>query len=309
MNRPAMPEPHDAVAPATDTAKYPAGWVIQHSDDPQVVSEQEHEDYTDHVVPLTARQPRGKVLGGWWSIASAMAFLYYGALAASLIGTRQALIGLAIVIVTYSVLGAVASNAAILRGLNAMLLTREIFGVRGAALTPLICGLGALYYAVFESSVLAAALQAYFRVFDIRLWYAIVIVGMLPLMLGGMQTWLNKLNNWTLPIYFCGVTAAVIAAGVRFGWSADWFTGTPAIAESGPLPGWLTTFVLFMGIWLLIPDTAEFARFGRPQDKGFHARVTFGWAFYLLAFGFNGLAGILIVALAAPHTTIAESAI
>src|SRR5262249_35465225 len=85
--------------------------------------------------------------------------------------------------------------------------------------------------------------------------------------------------------------------------------GTPAIAESGPLPGWLTTFVLFMGIWLLIPDTAEFARFGRPQDKGFHARVTFGWAFYLLAFGFNGLAGILIVALAAPHTTIAESAI
>jgi purine-cytosine permease-like protein len=304
-----MPKQHDVVTPTASTPKHPAGWVIQDSDDPRVVSEQEHEDYTDHVVPLTARQSRGTVLGGWWSIASAMAFLYYGALAASLVGTQQALIGLAIVIVTYSLLGAFASNAAIVRGVNAMLLTREIFGVRGAALTPLICGLGALYYAVFESSVMAAALQAYFRVFDIRVWYAIVIAGMLPLMLGGMQTWLNRLNNWTLPIYFCGVTAAVIAAGVRFGWSGDWFTTTPDIAESSTIPGWLTTFVLFMGIWLLIPDTAEFARFGRPQDKQFHANVTFGWAFYLLAFGFNGLAGIVIVALAAPNTTIAESAI
>ncbi len=40
-------------------------------------------------------------------------------------------------------------------------------------------------------------------------------------MLGGMQTWLNKLNNWTLPVYFIGVTAAVIVAGMRFGWSGD----------------------------------------------------------------------------------------
>lgn len=306
-----MPEPDDGAAPVGDTGHESTTvvWTIQDTDDPRVISDQEHEDYTDHVVPLTARQSRGAVLGGWWSIASAMAFLYYGALAASLAGTQQALIGLGLVIVTYSLLGAFVSNASIPRGLNSMLLTREIFGVRGAALTPLICGLGALYYAVFESSVMAAALQAYFRVFDIRVWYALVIIGMLPLMLGGMQTWLNKLNNATLPIYVCGVAAAVIVAGVRFRWSGDWFTTTPDVAESGSVPGWLTTFVLFMGIWLLVPDTPEFARFGRPQDKRFHAHVTFGWAFYLLAFGFNGLAGILIVALAAPNTTIAESAI
>ena len=287
----------------------PAGWQIQHIDDPRVVSRQAHEDYTDHVVPLTARQPRINVLGSWWSIASAMAFLYYGALAASLAGTQQALIGLTLVIVVYSALGAFASNASIRRGLNSMLLTREMFGVRGAALTPLICGLGGLYYAVFESSVMAAALQAYFQVFDIRVWYAIVIIAMLPLMLGGMQTWLNKLNTWSLPIYIVGVAAAVAAAGFRFGWSGDWFTSTPDIVGSGSVPGWLTTFVLFMGNWLLFADTPEFARFGRPEDRRFHANFTFGWLFYLVAYAFNGLAGIAIVALAAPNATVAESAV
>lgn len=63
-----------------------------------------------------------------------------------------------------------------------------------------------------------------------------------------------------------------------------------------------------MGNWLLFPDTPEFARFGRPSDTRFHANITFGWAFYLVAYGFNGLAGILIVALAAPGSTVAESA-
>lgn len=293
----------------TGTATALPGWMVRDTDDPRVLARQAHEDYTDHVVPPTARQPRLKVLGSWWSIASAMAFLYYGALAAGLVGTRQALIGLAVVIVVAALLGGFASNAAIRRGLNSMLLTREIFGVRGAAVTPLICGLGALYYAVFESSVMASALQAYFQVFDIRVWYAIVIIGMLPLMLGGMQTWLNKLNTWSLPIYLIGVAAAVVAAGLRFGWSGDWFTTTPDLAAHSSVPGWLSTFVLFMGIWVLVPDTPEFARFGRPQDRRFHANVTFGWAFYLVAYGFNGLAGILIVALAAPNATIAESAV
>jgi purine-cytosine permease-like protein len=284
-------------------------WILSGTDDPRVTAEQEHEDYTDHVVPVTARQPRRAVLSSWWSIASAMAFLYFGVLAANLAGTQQALVGLALVIVVSALLGGAASNASIRRGLNSMLLTREVFGVRGAVLTPLICGLGGLYYAVFESSVMAAALHSYFQVFDIRFWYAIVIIGMTPLMLGGMQTWLNKLNSWSLPVFLVGVTAAVIVAAWRFGWTSDWWTAGPDTSSPNTLPGWLTTFILYMGNWLLVPDTPEFARFGRIQDKRFHANVTFGWAFYLVAYGFSGLAGILIVALAAPHTTIAESAV
>lgn len=298
----------DDAAP-TGTRHDHSQWVLSDTDDPRVTAEQEHEDYTDHIVPVTARQPRRAVLGSWWSIASAMAFLYFGVLAASLAGTQQALLGLVLVIVVSAALGAFASNAAIRRGLNSMLLTREVFGVRGAVLTPLICGLGGLYYAVFESSVMAAALHSYFQVFDIRVWYAIVIIGMTPLMLGGMQTWLNKLNSWSLPIFLIGVTAAVVFGAWRFGWTSDWWTAAPDTSAASTLPGWLTTFILYMGLWLLVPDTPEFARFGRIQDKRFHANITFGWAFYLVAYGFSGLAGILIVALAAPHTTIAESAV
>lgn len=303
-----MTTPYDEAAPTATSSPLP-GWLLSDSDDPRVTARQQHEDYTDHVVPLTARQPRRAVLGSWWSIASAMAFLYYGALAANLAGTQQALLGLALVIVVSALLGAMASNAAIRRGLNSMLLTREIFGVRGAVLTPLLCGLGALYYAVFESSVMAAALHSYFHMFDIRVWYAVVIIGMTPLMLGGMQTWLTKLNSWSLPIFVVGVAAAVVVAAVRFGWSTDWWSAQPQPATAGPLPGWLSTFILYMGIWVLVPDTAEFARFGRISDRRFHAHATFGWAFYLLAYGFSGLSGILVVALAAPAATIAESAV
>ncbi|OBC15390.1 hypothetical protein A5784_02975 [Mycobacterium sp. 852013-50091_SCH5140682] len=303
-----MMQPSDNAVPAGAQPE-PTGWALSTADDPRVTAEQEHEDYTYHVVPTTARLPRRAVLGSWWSIASAMAFLYYGVLAATLAGTQQALIGLLLVIVVSSLLGAFATNASIRRGVNSMLLTREIFGVRGAVVTPLICGLGALYYAVFESSVMAAALHAYFRVFDIRVWYALVIVAMTPLMLGGMQTWLNKLNSWSLPIFLTGVTAAVVVAALRFGWSADWWTAGPGTASPNPLPGWLTAFILYMGNWLLVPDTPEFARFGRIQDRRFHAHISFGWAFYLVAYGFSGVAGILIVSWAAPGTTIAESAV
>jgi purine-cytosine permease-like protein len=303
-----MTMPRDDAPPTASVSPMP-GWVLSRGDDPRVTAEQQHEDYTDHVVPLTARQPRRVVLGSWWSIASAMAFLYYGVLAANLAGTQQALLGLVLVIVVSAALGAMASNASIRRGLNSMLLTREVFGVRGAVLTPLICGLGALYYAVFESSVMASALHAYFQVFDIRVWYAVVIIGMTPLMLGGMQTWLNKLNTWSLPIFLVGVSAAVVVAAMRFGWNTDWWSAGPDPSSPNPLPGWLTVFVLYMGNWLLMPDTPEFARFGRIEDRRFHANITFGWAFYLVAYGFSGLTGILIVALAAPGATVAESAV
>ncbi len=41
----------------------PLGWVVRDTDDPRVVARQQHEDYTNHVVPLTARQSRWAVLG------------------------------------------------------------------------------------------------------------------------------------------------------------------------------------------------------------------------------------------------------
>ncbi|MFD5228759.1 purine-cytosine permease family protein [Streptomyces qaidamensis] len=296
-----MPEPEEATAAASRAdAELPDEHLqLSHDDDPRVVAEQAVEEYTNHVVPPSARLGRWQVFGGWYSIASAMAFLYYGALSAALVGTTQALIGLGAVVVVYSLLGSRSARQALRSGLNSTLLSRELFGARGAALGSLLIAAAATYYAVFESSVLAAAFQSYFGVWDIRVWYTLVVLGMLPLMLGGLQTWWSKLNSISLPVYFFGVVLAVVVAGARFGWDGAWSHFQPGANPHG-IPGWLTVFVLYMGVWILIPDTQDAARMGRSEDAAFHAKVTFGWVFYLVSYAFNGLAGILIVALAGP---------
>lgn len=281
---------------------------LSNVDDPRVIERQVHEEYTNHAVPQTARLGKWSVFSGWSSIASAMAFVYYGALSASLVGVQQALVGIILVVIVYSVLATKSAREAIRWGLNSTLLSRELFGFRGAALAPLLVASAGVYYAVFESSVLAVALQSYFQVWDIRIWYVIVVAGMLPLMLGGMQTWLNKLNGISLPIYFFGLLAAVVVAGIRFGWTGDWSAFQPSPAATG-IPGWLTVFVLYMGVWILFPDTQDAARFGRKMDSGFHERVSFGWVFYVIAYLFNGLVGIFIVALAAPQDSVTESGV
>jgi hypothetical protein len=238
-----------------------------------------------------------------------MAFLYYGALAAVLVGVQQAIVGLVLVVICYSLLGRFSVRDAVRWGLNSTLISRRLFGHKGAAIAPLLVGLSLVYYAVFEGTIVAVALQSYFGVWDIRVWYAIVVLGMLPLMLGGMQTWLSKLNWVSLPIYFFGVTAAVLLAGMQTGWVGDWsaFAGTSSAASG--IPGWLTVFVLYMGIFVLFPETQDAARFAREKDLRFHQNVTFGWAFYGVAYLFNGLAGIAIVGFAGSSAEVSESGV
>ncbi|GGU47163.1 purine-cytosine permease family protein [Nocardioides albus] len=271
---------------------------LSRGDDPRVIEEQTHEEYTDHVVPFSARLSKAPILGSWSSIASAMAFVYYGALAATLVGIEQALIGVTLTCVSYAVLGGLGTVKAIRTGLNSTLMSRELFGVSGAAICPLIITLGTAFYAVFEGSVMAAALQTYFGVGDIRVWYAVVVVGTLPLMLGGMRTWLGLLNGVSMPIYFFGVLAAVLVAGSRFGWDGRWDLFDHPTAAGTGLPGWLTIFVLYMGVWIVLPEIQDSARMAEPKDTKFHASVTFGILFWLVAYLFNAIAGILIVALA-----------
>lgn len=274
---------------------------VRETDDPRVIQQQTTEEYTNHVVPRSVRLGRGTVFGGWSSIASAMAFVFYGALSASLVGVTQAVIGLVVVVAAYAVLGALSARRAIRTGLNSTLLSRELFGTKGAALCPLLIAAAGTYYAVFEGSIVAAALQAYFKVGDIRVWYVIVVAAMLPLMLGGLQTWLGNLNGLSLPVYFFGLVIAVAAAGFRFGWDGDW-SHFDAPASPLGIPGWLTVFVLYMGIFILFPDTQDAARMSRAKDRRFHENVTFGWVFYAVAYLFNGVVGILIVALGTPNT-------
>jgi purine-cytosine permease-like protein len=278
-------------------------------DDPRVVAEQRADDYSSHVVPLSARVGRWQLAMSFWSILSAIAWLFYGALVAGLYGTRNAVIALVLSIVVYSAVNMLLARWGMRSGLNSTLLSRRMFGALGAFLTALLVAANVTWYAVFESSVIAVAFQDYFKAGDIRIWYLVVVVAMLPLMLGSVQTWLARLNGILLPLYAGGVIAAVIVAAVKYD-TAGWFSFGGVVPDvARPYPGWVLALMIYMGIWLLMPTTVDFARFARKGDERFHETITFGPLFYAWLFLVNGLAGAFLVGAVLPNEPAAETGV
>ncbi|MFF0291810.1 purine-cytosine permease family protein [Streptomyces sp. NPDC005262] len=297
-----------SLAPETTTDSPPLR--TRTTDDPAVVAEQQADDYSNHVVPTTARVGRWQLTMSYWSLLSAMVWLFYGALAATLYGTTQALIAIGVSVVTYSLINSLLTGWSRRSGLNSTLLSRRMFGVLGASLTALLIAANTTYYAVFESSTLAVAFQHYTPGWDIRIWYAIVAVAMLPLMFGGVQTWMAKLNGILLPLYVVGIVAAVVVAAVRFPDGGAWLSFEGIVPpQARPMPGWLLGTVLYMGIYLSMAMTVDFGRFARAEDEKFHRRVTFGWVFYGWLYAVNGVAGIFLVRAVIPDQPAAETGV
>lgn len=267
-------------------------------------------NFSEQAVPLAARLGRWKVTMSFWSILSAMVWLFYGALVSSLYGTRDSLIAIVLAVVFYSVLNVLTTRLGIQSGLNIALLTRSIFGRWGATLTALLVAATTLYYAVFESSILAVGFQTYFEAGDIRLWYAIVVLGMLPLMFGSVQSWMAKINGILLPFYGVGLAATLIAAYLKYGDGWAWLSVPGTVPQDDHiLPGWVLGFILYMGNFILMPTTIDFARFAKREDEKFHERVTFGWVFYVLLILVNSVAGIYLVQTVLPDSPASETGV
>jgi hypothetical protein len=96
-----------------------------------------------------------------------------------------------------------------------------------------------------------------------------------------------------LPFYLLGLLAAVVLATHKYGYHATWLDYGPAGAV--PANGWWNCFVYYMGVWVLMMFTFDYARFGRKKDAVYHGRFNFGMPFYLVAFLLNGAAGIYLV--------------
>jgi purine-cytosine permease-like protein len=252
-----------------------------------------HSDIATQVVGAQDRMSRGALTMVWFSLCSALFYLLLGATLALTFGTRNALIGTALGVVALSVFGYLFSHYAIRSGQSCYLLSREIFGTTGASLATLIFAVIAIYYAVFESSVVAIAAGKVIPAMGYRVTCAIIVCYSVLLVSGSIQKWLDKLNGVLLPIYLIGLALTVVMTLRRYGYSSDWLS---IPASSGAPAAWWNCFIAIFGMQLLMMITLDIGRFGRREDIRYHTLVTFGLPFYVLTFLVNTLVGIFLAA-------------
>ncbi|PRG34517.1 purine-cytosine permease family protein [Burkholderia multivorans] len=242
-------------------------------------------DLSTLAIPDHARMPPFSLTMAWWAVCSAVFYIVVGATLALTYGARNALIGMALSVVSYGAVNTIISRYAIRTGLSVALFSRVLFGSAGAALATLIFFATAIYYAVFEGSVIAIAAHHLFPALDYK-WAALLVVGYsVPLVFGSVQHWLDKFNGVLLPFYLLGLLAAVGLATAEYGYHAAWLDIGPA--GGAPAGGWWHCFVYYMGVWVLMMFTFDYARY--------HGRFNFGMPFYLVTFLLNGAAGIYLV--------------
>jgi purine-cytosine permease-like protein len=267
---------------------------ISHHDDPAVVAEAARDDYALHVVPRSWRLSSSRMALAWSSVMAAMFWVIVAAGASLVVGTRQALIGLVAAVVVHGGLCYVMSRTAASTGLTVGLFSRALFGYRGAAIATLALALTGTWFAVFEGSVLAVAAQAQFGG-PVELWYAVVTACAIPLAVGGVRVWLEKVNAFLLPIFAVGLVATVVWSTVEYGYHSAWLTAEPQTATPMAGPGWLFVFAIYLGVFSNMLYTFDFARMGRVQDTRTNGLHTFGFTFYFLTIFVNGAVGIYLV--------------
>ncbi len=261
-------------------------------------------DLSTLAIPDHARMPPFSLTMAWWAVCSAVFYIVVGATLALTYGARNALIGMALSVVSYGIVNSIISRYAIRTGLSVALFSRVLFGSAGAALATLIFFATAIYYAVFEGSVIAVAAHHQFPALDYK-WAALIVVCYsVPLVFGSVQHWLDKFNGVLLPFYLFGLLAAVGLATAEYGYNAAWLDFGPTGAT--PAGGWWHCFVYYMGVWVLMMFTFDYARFGRKEDAGYHGRFNFGMPFYLVTFLVNGAAGIYLVSTIPGLGTLSE---
>ena len=266
---------------------------ISETDDPRVVEEAATSDYSLHVVPRTWRLGRLSLAMAWSSLLTAMFWIVFAATVALAVGTRDALIGIALSVVVYGAINGVLSVAAARTGLTVALLSRSMFGYFGASLATAVFAAGAIYFAIFEASVLAIAFQTHFGG-SLNTWYLVMAAVSVPIVLGGVRVWLDKLNAVLLPIFLGGMIAAVIWAVVEYDYDGSWATYQPTSTAGIAGPGWWFAFTAYMGVWLSMFYTFDFARLGKVEEARSNGFWVFGPPYWLFTLLVNGVVGIFL---------------
>ncbi|MFO1467067.1 MAG: hypothetical protein U1F35_11640 [Steroidobacteraceae bacterium] len=257
-------------------------------------------------LPVEARMSRGALLMAWASICSAMVYLFLGATLALSFGVRNAVIGMVLAVVVFGFLCGYLARFAATTGMSSSVLSQFMLGKAGGSIATLILSATGVYYAVFEGSVLAVAIHKAIPQLSYAAAAFVVVAYSVPLILGSVQNWIDRLNGVLLPFYLVGIAALIITSFVHHSqgpafWSVGPASGTPPF-------GWWYCFATYLGVLVMVMVTMDFARFGRPDDAAWHARITFGMPFYAVTYLLNGIVGILIVS-TLDAATVTETAV
>lgn len=250
-------------------------------------------DTATHAIPDSARATKISLTMAWWGVCSALFYIFLAATLAATYGTVNTIIAMVLSVISYGLINGVLARYAIGTGLSVSLFSRVLLGKAGALLATAIFFLTAIYYAVFEGSVIAVAASQVIGGLSYG-WACVIVVGLaVPMVFGSVQRFLDKLNGVLLPFYIAGVIGAVVATIAAYGYSNAWLTYLPA--GGAPANGWLHAFIAYMGVWVLMMFTVDYARFGAKRDISYHCRFNFGMPFYVMTFLVNGLVGIFLI--------------
>ncbi len=250
-------------------------------------------DTATHAIPEAARSTRFSLTMAWWGVCSALFYIFLAATLAVAYGTVNTIIAMVLTVVSYGAINSVLARYAVKTGLSVSLFSRVLFGKAGALLATAIFFLTAIYYAVFEGSIIAVAASNVIGGLSYGVAAILVVAYSVPLVFGSVQHFLDKLNGVLLPLYVTGLIASVVATIATYGYSNDWITFAP---EGGaPGDGWVSAYIAYMGVYVLMMFTFDYARFGAQKDVEYHSKINFGMPFYALTFLINGLVGIFLI--------------
>jgi hypothetical protein len=260
----------------------------------QIVGDEATLDLATAALPPRSRMPRGAVTMAWWSLCSAMVYLFIGANLALAYGARNALIGMVLSVPIFGWINGTLARYAVRTGLSSAGLSQAMLGTAGGVLATLIVGATVIFYAVFEGSVLAVAISQVFPALSYVQAATLIAVYSTLLVFGSVQHWLSRLNAVLLPFYLLGLLLIIALPIARHGYSTTWLHLAPRTGRY-EFFGWWKCLATYLGVLILSMVTVDFARFGRPRDSDFHAWISFGMPFYALTFLINGAVGISLV--------------
>lgn len=244
------------------------------------------------------RVPRDKRNMGWLSItnitfgiATAIFYFQLGSVMALQFGAINAMLSALYAIVVAGILSTFISYLSAKSGLNVNLLSRGGgFGYIGASLTSLIYASNFIMYCAFEGMILVYAVHEFFPF--IPTWVYILVFGtiVIPLNWFGIKQ-LDKLQKWSLPIFFVFLGAAIIMSlFVTPDFNGNFLTYLPEGVEVGGTALLLCIGMQhgIMGLTALIPS--DYARFLKPKDiKG---TIAIGFIPQIFCYGIMGGLGI-----------------